>query len=121
MVNLIRPIEEDIEWLEVNGARFDDGTYIMINDDNEKVGVIVTEIQDSNMFIEWFHVLPSFQRNHYGTEAIEALKDRYPDRAIIGNCTPREDSVAFWKSQNAVFEDRAMELIKEGFVAQFSL
>lgn len=48
---------------------------IILNDNNDKVGFLSYKINKNEMFLSKLYILPKYQNNGYGTQAIKYLKN----------------------------------------------
>ena len=95
-------------------------TDFSIVEDGKHIGDLKISIENDTCNLLYISIKEEYKRNKYATKTIEQLNKKY---TIIGDCLPKEDSISFWRSMGAEFDEEVIieECIKYNSCIPFLL
>lgn len=75
--------------------------FIIVADGLE-VGKIRVEVMMDRCEIEYIEIYEEYRRRGYAEKVVNQLRENY---TIMGSCLPKKDSIAFWESVGAMFDE----------------
>lgn len=93
-------------------------TDMVVKNDEKQVGELKISVEKDTCSVLYVAIKREFRRQGYATKIIEQLNEQY---TIVGDCLPNEDSIGFWQSVGAEFDEdiSVEECVKYGACIPF--
>lgn len=96
----------------IDGMQLANQKIIKWND--KSVGVIVYEIKESYVHIDYINIRKEYRRNNIACTVINQIKEANGNKPIHGDSTP--SALKFWESLGAKFDEEDYDDYLTGFI-----